>query len=254
MSNIKPTQAETSAVILSQLQIDAARDAGGRGVSGRTALIDVLKTYQLYNDAGELVATDIPTRDCDLATMIKVASYEGAMRDGCHVSIDEAKRLLTLSASTHKTAKAEDKRTEEQDRVYSLAKANWSLACDACGLPKAGVGGNRGARAETVRDAPITIEAFHVPHGLDTEHAVSEFAKIADLMQHILKANAATITGDAGSILRQCVKDVGDYISDAKLKLEADQPVLTAEEAMEAKIIAKLAAQGAFKAKFKLAA
>ncbi len=241
MSNIAQSQSEKTAIVISVEDTDYMRDAGGKSVTWLT----VLSRYGV---------DQLVSRDSDLTKMLQTLFYEGALRDGCGVTLDEAKWLLTLSSSKHKTAKAGEKRSEDQDRVYSLAKYNWSVACDNVGLAKIAIGGNRGAAAPAARDAPITVESFHVPHGLDTKGALSEFVKFADAMRRVLSENAATIKGDVGEKLRTAYGELNDNLNDAVKLIEVDKLVLTAEEAMEAKIIAKLAAQGAFKAKFKLAA
>jgi hypothetical protein len=117
------------------------------------------------------------------------------------------------------------------------------------GLAKSGTGGNRGAKSAASKDAPITVEAFHVPHGLDTEGAINLFAKFQDAMRRVISENAAKITGDAGEQLRKCVKDVGDYVEDAKIKLAADRPVLSEVEALKAELAALKAKKSAKLAK-----
>jgi hypothetical protein len=249
MSNIKASQSEKTAIVISAAETDAMRNAGGKSVTCNADAIDILSGFGV-----ECLAS----RDSDLTAMLRVLFYEGAMRDGCNVDLDEAKRLLTLDSSKHKTSTT--KRDPEHDRVYSLAKYNWSIACDSVGLPKASTGGNRGAKADkggkVVTDVSegtdTLIDAFHVPRQLDTEHAVDLFAKFADAMRRVLSSDK--IKGEAGSVLRQCVSDVADYINDAKVKLEADKPVLSDKELMRAEILKELAAAGAVKAKFKLAA
>lgn len=252
MSNIKATE-PVAAILLSVEEIDAMRNAGGRGVSGHTTMTTLLASYGIER---------LVSRDSELTTMLKVASYEGAMMAGCECDLDFAKKLLTLSASTHKTAKDDEKRSVTEDRVYSLAKYNWSVSCDAVGLPKGGNGNARGSNAgktgEATKDAPITVEAFHVPHGLDTEGAVNLFAKFQDAMRRALISDK--IVGEAGSALRKCVDDVASYISDAHKALEADKPAVDPAEAMRAAILADLAKAGLIKggakglAKLKLAA
>jgi hypothetical protein len=243
MSNIKASPAEAApTIVISQSETDAMRDAGGRSIVGVTDAADLLKGFG---------AACLATRDSDLTTMLRVLFYEGAIRDGCGVDLEEAKRILALSSSKHKTAKEGDKRTEDQDRVYGLAKYNWSIACDAVGLPKSGTGGNRGSGSSTPNRpaAGLDIKDFHAPHGLDTEGVINLFAKFQDAMRRVISENAAKITGDAGSALRQCVDDVAEYIKDAHDKLAADKPVLSEVEALKAELAALKAKKSAKLAK-----
>jgi hypothetical protein len=243
MSNIKASTAEAApAIVISQAETDAMRNAGGKSVTCNADAITILEGYG---------AACLGSRDSDLTTMLRVLFYEGAIRDGCDVAIEEAKRILTLSSSKHKTAKDADKRTEDQDRVYGLAKYNWSIACDAVGLPKYGTGGNRGSGSSTPNRpaAGLDIKDFRAPHGLDTEGVINLFAKFADAMRRVISENAATIKGDAGEQIRKCVKDVGDYVEDAKIKLEADKPVLSEVDLLRAELAALKAKKAAKLAK-----
>lgn len=236
MSNIK-TETPSPAIIIAEIEANAMRDAGATAIASTQPASAILTHAK------------VDARNSELCLAYQALFYEGAIMRGVNVDVTEAKRRLALGSAKNAKLDADKRRDDATETVYGAAKTQWSRACDGAGLPKLHIGGNRGANGkagnEATKDAPIAVEAFHVPNNLDTAGIVALFGKFADAMSRCVDANAARIVGDAGAIVRQWTADNVDYVKDAAAALAADAKArpLSALAKVEAEANAKALAE-----------
>lgn len=122
--------------------------------------------------------------------------------------------------------------------AYRGGLANWSNIRASAGLASLRTATTRAAQtmpAGADKAVPVTLETFAVPKTCDAALATELVVNFDTLLTDTLKKHAATIKGDAGSILRKVCDDLHAYVGDLASALQRDR-----EAAPKASILAAI--------------